>query len=440
VSDTSQFRLLTERRFAPFFATQFLGAFNDNVFRNGLIIAVTFQGTSVFGLNASQLANIAGAVFILPFFLLSATSGQFADKVEKSRLMRVVKLIEICLMAIAAIALVNRAYEVLFLVLFLMGCQSTLFGPVKYAYLPQKLDSSELIGGNALVESGTYLAIILGLIAGGALVAFDTGDRHLLAGALVAIAIAGYLSSRQIPHTPAVDPDLRVNWNAWQETWHIVGFARADRGVFLSIIGISWFWFFGSAMTLQMPAYALDVLNGNEEIATLLLVAFAVGVGIGSLACERLSGHRVEPGLVPLGSIGLTLFSVDLYFAQAATSPLPVATFAEFVARPGSMRILIDLAMLGAFGGLYSVPLYAMIQERADRRHLSRIIAANNIINALFMVAAAALALALLAAGLSIPEFFVVIAALNALVAACIYLASPEYTQRFVLWLRGSRA
>jgi len=438
VSDVSQFRLLTERRFAPFFATQFLGAFNDNVFRNGLIIVITFQGISVFGMNASQLANVAGAVFILPFFLLSATSGQFADKYEKSRLMRIVKIIEICLMGLAAIALVNRAYEVLFLVLFLMGCQSTLFGPVKYAYLPQNLETTELIGGNALVESGTYLAIILGLIAGGALVAFDPGNQYLLSGTLVAIAVAGYLSSRQVPHTPPVDPGLTMNWNAWRETWRIVGFAREDRDVFLAIIGISWFWFFGSAMTLQIPAYTHDIQNGSERIAIILLVAFAVGVGTGSLLCERLSGYRIELGLVPLGSIGLTVFAADLYFVQTTMNPVPAATIAEFAARPGSLRVLADLAMLGASGGLYSVPLYAMIQERADRRHLSRIIAANNIVNAFFMVAAAGLALVLLNAGVSIPEFFMVVAALNLLVAGGIYVASPEYTRRFVAWIRGS--
>jgi MFS family permease len=438
VTDSSQFRLLSERRFAPFFATQFLGAFNDNVFRNGLIIVITFQGVQVFGLNASQLANIAGAIFILPFFLFSATAGQLADKYEKSRLMRLVKMIEISLMIFAAFALISKTYSVLFLVLFLMGCQSTLFGPVKYSYLPQKLDTSELIGGNALVESGTYLAIILGLIVGGISVALDPGNQYLLSGSLIAIAVTGYLCSRGVPETPAVDPNLDVNWNPWRETRHIIGFAREDRSVFVAIIGISWFWFYGSAMTLQIPAYTLDILNGNEEITTILLVAFAVGVGIGALLCERLSGHRIEIGLVPLGSIGLTVVGVDLYFAQPIKHPEAVATLAELVARPGSIRVLADLALLGAFGGLYSVPLYAMVQERANRQHLSRIIAANNILNALFIVCAAGLALMLLNAGLSIPEFFVVIAGLNVLLAMYLYVASPEFARRFLSWVRGA--
>ncbi len=416
--------------------TQFLGAFNDNVFRNGLIIVITFQGISVFNLNASQLANIAGALFILPFFLFSAGAGQLADKYEKSRLMRIIKMIEIILMSLAAFSLMSGYYEALLVVLFLMGFQSTLFGPVKYAYLPQKLEVSELIGGNALVESGTYLAIILGLVVGGLAVALDPGNQALLSACLVGIAVTGYLSSRAIPDTPPVDPGLTLRWNILRETKNIVEFAREDRSVFLSIIGISWFWFFGSAMTLQIPAYTLDILNGNEAITTVLLVAFAVGVGVGSLMCERLSGHRIELGLVPLGSIGLSVFAIDLYFAQPLMHMTAVGSMSELLARPGSVRILVDLAMLGAAGGLYSVPLYALIQERAARQQLSRIIAANNIVNALFIVMAAGLALALLNAGLSIPEFFVVLAGMNILFAAYIFLSIPEFLRQFRAWLR----
>ncbi len=435
MSESSQFSLLTERRFAPFFATQFLGAFNDNIFRNGLIIVITFQGVNVFGLDAGQLSNIAGALFILPFFLFSATAGQLADKYEKSRLMRIIKTIEICLMLLAAFAFIRHSYATLFLVLFLMGFQSTLFGPVKYAYLPQQLATNELVGGNALVESGTYLAIIFGLIVGGISVAIDTANQYVLSTCLIGIAILGYLASRRIPETKAVDPDLGINWNALTETWRIIGFARENRSVFLSILGISWFWFYASAMTLQIPAYTLDILNGNEEITTVLLVAFAVGVGIGSLLCERLSGHRIELGLVPLGSVGLSLFAIDLYFAQPTQSTLPVATVGELVSRPGSIRVLLDLAMVGVFGGLYSVPLYAMIQQRAERSHLSRIIAANNIFNALFMVGAAALALVLLSSGFSIPEIFVWLGILNVAVAIYIYTLLPEFLMRFLAWV-----
>jgi MFS family permease len=353
VSDQNQFRLLGQRRFAPFFATQFLGALNDNIFRNGLVILVTFQGVLVAGMNHSELANVAGALFILPFFLFSATAGQFADKYEKSMLMRRIKLLEITLMIIAAIAFTSGSYVGLLFVLFLMGCQSTLFGPVKYAYLPQQLETHELIGGNALVEAGTYIAIILGLIVGGATVAVNPDSQTMIGGCLVAVAIIGYLASRRIPQTRAVDPGLTINWNAWSETWRIVGFAREKRDVFLSILGISWFWFFGSAMTLQLPAYTLVILNGNESITTALLVSFAIGVGLGSLLCERMSGHRIELGLVPFGSIGLTLFAIDLYFAQPVAAVMPVTNIGEFIARPGSLRVLADVLLLGAFGGFY---------------------------------------------------------------------------------------
>jgi len=436
VSTSNQFALLKERRFAPFFGTQFLGAFNDNIFRNGLIIVVTFHGVKVFGMGAAELANVAGGLFILPFFLFSATAGQLADKYEKSRLMRIIKILEICLMVLAALAFLNHRYDALFAVLFLMGCQSTLFGPVKYAYLPAHLAIDELVGGNALVESGTYLAIIFGLIVGGISVSVDPDSQVVLSAFLVGVAVMGYLASRGIPETTAVDPGLRVRWNAFSETWHIIGFAREERSVFLAIIGISWFWFFGSAMTLQIPAYTLDILNGDEAVTTVLLIAFAVGVGIGSLLCERLSGHRIELGLVLLGAIGLSCFSADLYLVQPDTNSVAVTGFRELTARSGSMRILVDMALLGASGGLYSVPLYAMIQERADTRHLSRIIAANNIINALFMVGAAGLALGLLGAGLSIPQLFLTLAALNAIFAIGICVALPEFPRAFLAWTR----
>ena len=435
MSGSNQFSLLGQRRFAPFFSTQFLGALNDNIFRNGLVILITFQGVQVFGMDHTVLANVAAFLFILPFFLFSATAGQLADKYEKSMLMRRVKLLEIGLMVLAAAALLSRQYPVLLLVLFLMGCQSTLFGPVKYAYLPQKLHSDELVGGNALVESGTYVAIILGLIIGIETVDLDSDRQSILAGALIVVACIGYLTSRQIPNTEAVDPALKVNWNAWQETCRIVKYAREEKSVFLSILGISWFWFFGSAMTIQIPAYTADILHGNETVVTTLFIAFAVGVGFGSLLCERMSGHRIELGLVPFGSIGMSLFAVDLYFAQPVPSPVEFASVAEFLSIGGNWRILADLTLLGAFGGFYSVPLYALIQQRSNRKHLSRIIAANNIINSLLMVLAAIISIAVLKSGFSIPELFIVVAILNALVAIYIYSLLPEFLMRFLAWL-----
>ena len=441
MSGSNQFTLLRQRRFAPFFATQFLGALNDNIFRNGLVILITFQGVLVAGMDHTQLANVAAGLFILPYFLFSATAGQLADKYEKSALIRRIKLLEIGLMTFACGALVTHSYTLLLVVLFFMGFQSTLFGPVKYAYLPQQLADDELVGGNALVESGTYVAIILGLIAGGIAVGDEIAamlplsKQTILGACLVVVATFGYLTSRQVPVTPAADPELEINWNVWKETWRIVQFAREERSVFLSILGISWFWFFGSAMTIQIPAYTLDILNGNEAITTFLLAAFAVGVGIGSLLCERLSRHRIELGLVPFGAIGLSVFALDLYFTQPQAQTIPASSIAEFLARPGGLRVWFDLAMIGAFGGFYSVPLYALIQQRSNRQHLSRIIAANNIINSLLMVGAAIMSMVLLNSGLSIPELFVVIAGLNALVAIYIFSLLPEFLMRFLAWI-----
>ena len=435
MSESNQFSLLRQRRFLPFFATQFLGAFNDNIFRNALVILITFQGVMIAGMDGSQLANVAGALFIFPFFLFSATAGQLADKYEKTILFRRIKLLEIGLMLLASLAFMTGSYAGLLAVLFLMGCQSTLFGPVKYSYLPQQLAVEELVGGNGLVESGTYLAIIFGLIAGILAVSTDSVSQPLVSIMLIGVAVLGYLASRQIPVTRASDPELKINWNVWTETWRMVGFARRKKSVFLSILGISWFWFFGSAMTLQVPAYTQDVLNASKEIATLLLVAFAVGVGIGSLLCERMSGHRVELGLVPFGSIGLSLFAIDLYFAQTLPYDTMANSIGQFLARPESWRVLIDLTLIGAFGGFYSVPLYAMVQERADRQYMSRIIAANNILNSLFMVSSAGLAIAVLQSGMSIPQLFLILALLNALVAIYIYTLLPEFLMRFIVWI-----
>lgn len=432
---SSQFSLLRERRFLPFFVTQFLGAFNDNVFRNALVILIAFQGVLIAGMDASQLTNVAGALFIFPFFLFSAIAGQLADKYEKSILFQRIKLLEIALMMLAALAFSLSSYVGLLALLFLMGLQSTLFGPVKYSYLPQQLANHELVGGNGLVESGTYMAIIFGLIVGIVAVATDSGSQIVVSTMLIGFAVLGYLASRQIPVTRAVDPELKINWNVFSETWRIIGFAKRKKSVFLSILGISWFWFFGSSMTLQVPAYTLDILNGSKEVATLLLVAFAVGVGSGSLLCERMSGHRVELGLVPFGSIGLSLFAIDLYFAQPVAATTAVDGVASFLGREGSWRIVFDMAMLGVFGGFYSVPLYAMVQERADRKIMSRVIAANNILNALFMVAAAGLAIALLRSGFTIPQLFLVLALLNAMVAIYIYTLLPEFLMRFIIWI-----
>jgi len=431
----NQFDLLRERRFAPFFWTQFLGAGNDNVYKNALIIFVAFHAARLTTLDPNALVNLAGAVFIAPFVLLSATSGQIADKVEKSRLIRWIKLFEIAIMIVGLAGFWQQSLSLMFAALALLGIHSALFGPVKYAILPQHLKPEELVGGNGLVEMGTFVAILLGTIAGGVVVAIDPGGPILAAGLAIAIAVAGYLVSRGIPYTPAVAPDLAINWNPFSETWRNLRIARENRVVWLSMLGISWFWFYGAIFLAQFAGFARDILGGNEHVVTFLLALFSIGIGAGSLLCERLSGRKIEVGLVPFGSIGLTVFAVDLWLASKSLRATELAGLDAFFASPAHWRVAADLVLIGLFGGFYIVPLYALIQERSAPSHRSRIIAANNILNAIFIVASAGIAVALLGAGLSIPELFLVNALMNAAVAVFIYGLVPEFLMRFLAWI-----
>jgi len=431
----NQYDLLRERRFAPFFWTQFLGAGNDNVYKNALIVFVAFQASSMTTLDPNALVNLAGAIFIAPFVLLSAASGQLADKVEKSRLIRWIKLFEIAIMAVGLAGFLARDLVLLFAALALMGVHSTLFGPVKYAILPQHLKPEELVGGNGLVEMGTFVAILLGTIAGGVVVALQPHGPVLAGGLGIAIAGAGYAVSRGIPVTPAVAPDLAINWNPFTGTAQSIRFAQGNRVVWLSMLGISWFWFYGAIFLAQFAGFARDILGGNEQVVTFLLALFSVGIGAGSLLCERLSGRRVELGLVPFGAIGLSVFAIDLWLASRGLSAATLAGLAVFLGQPGHWRVAADLVLIGLFGGFYIVPLYALIQERSEPSHRSRIIAANNILNALFMVVSALMAIAMLAAGLTIPQLFLVTGLMNVAVAAYIFGLVPEFLMRFLAWM-----
>ena len=434
-SSPSQYQLLQAQRFRPFFITQFLGAFNDNLFKNALVVMLTFQAASWTRIAPELLANLAAGIFILPFFLFSATAGQLADKYDKARLTRLVKMLEIGIMVIALAGFLLHNLPVLFGALFLLGCHSTLFGPIKYALLPQHLREDELIGGNALVEAGTFVAILLGTLCGGLLAGTGKGESWI-AGSGIVVAICGYLSSRGIPPAPAAAPHLRINPNPFTETWRNIGFARGNRAVFLAILGISWFWLYGALFLAQFPAYARNVLGGGEGTVTLLLATFTVGIGLGSLLCEKLSGGHVEIGLVPFGSIGLTLFGLDIALASPdMLTPAAPRMIGEILVQPGTFRVLLALMLLGVFGGFFIVPLYAMMQSRSAPEQRARIIAANNILNALFMVVGALAAGALLGAGLSIPVLFGVAAAMNAVVALYIYRLVPEFLLRFIVWM-----
>ncbi|MBV8271972.1 MAG: MFS transporter [Cupriavidus sp.] len=441
MSQQSQFRLLGARRFAPFFWTQFLGAMNDNVFKVAFTSLVTYHAALFDGVDPHSAAFMISAIFIAPFVLFSATSGQIADKIEKSRLIRLVKSLEIAIMLIGLGGFAWHSATLLYLGTFLMGLHSTLFGPVKYAYLPQHLDQAELVGGNGLVEMGTFVAILLGTLLGGELAGFARGDGALVGPfyvgvACVVIAVAGRVVSQRVPLSPAPQPDLRINWNPFTETWRNLVLARERRVVFLSLLGISWLWFLGATFLTSFFSFAKDVLGGDQHVVTLLLAVFSVGIGTGSLLCERLSGRHVEIGLVPFGSIGMTVFAVDLYLAtHGHTTGATLSGIPGFIDQPGNWRVLFDLFCVAMFGGFYSVPLYALIQSRSAPTHRARIIAANNILNSFFMIAASLLGVFMTQAGYTIPQLFLVVGLLNAVVAAYIYTLVPEFLLRFIAWL-----
>lgn len=434
MSHPNQFALLGQRRFAPFFWVQFLGAGNDNVFKFAFTVMVTYQ-LQVSWLPPAQAGLVIGAVFILPYLLFSATSGQLADKHPKEVLIRFVKTLEIAIMVVAAWGFAQTHVPLLLACVFLMGLHSTLFGPVKFAYLPQHLNERELTGGNGLVEMGTFVAILLGNVAGGLLIALPQVGPQYVAASCLLLAVLGRVMAQAIPASPPTDPGLVINWNPFTETWRNLKLAHGNVVVFRSLLGISWMWFFGAVFLSQFPVFAREVLHGNERVASLLLVVFSVGVGTGALLCEVLSRRHVEIGLVPLGAIGMTLFSVDLYFASRALPPAEALALGEFLAQPAHWRVLADLFMLSLFAGIFSVPMYALIQLRSQPTHRARIIAANNILNALFMIVSSLMVGALLAAGLSVPEVFLVVGLLNAVVALYIFLLVPEYLLRFVAWV-----
>jgi len=430
----SQFKLLGTRRFAPFFWTQALGAFNDNAFRNALVMLVVFQ-MSLGNDKAALYTNLAPALFILPFFLFSATAGQIAEKYEKSRIIRYVKLFEIAAMVIAAIGFHTHHVILLLVVLFLMGMHSTMFGPIKYSILPQALKPTELVGGNGLVEMGTQMAMLIGMIVGNALMLIAGYGPTAASAATIGVAVAGYLASRWIPLAPAAAPDLKVNFNTFTETGRVLRIARADKAVFNAILGISWFWFFGTVMIAQLPVYTRVNLGGDGSVNTLVLTLFSLGTGIGSLLCEKLSGKRVEVGLVPMGAFGLTAFGIDLYFSRPGKSPVAGLDWHGFLQTAGAWHVALDLTMIGVFAGFFVVPLFAFVQSRTPRDRLSRVIAGTNIVNAIFICVASGLGLGLGALGLSVPQIFLVTAVLNAFVAIYIFTLVPEFVMRFMTWV-----
>jgi len=429
----SQFSLFRSRRFAPFFCTQFLGAFNDNVFKNALLGMVTY-GLLQSQLDLSALNNLGALLFILPFFLFSALAGQLADKYDKALLIRRIKLAEVVIMAFGATCFLIGSTAGLLVMLFLMGSQSAFFGPAKYGIIPQHLSDNELVGGNALVEMGTFLAILTGTITAG-LISTHDNSIVLASVSVVALALAGYLTSRQIPPAPPKAPELTLNFNIVTATLHTLRFSRRNPSVFIATLGISWFWFLGAAYLTQFFVFSKDYLHGDQGVVTILLATFSIGIALGSLLCNRLSRGQLEPGLIPLGAVGCIIAGLGLVFYPAVEAPDTLFTASEFIVLPQAWWIIGVLLTLGGFAGIYVVPLYTLVQKRAEAAHLSRIIAAISIANALFMVLSAVAGIVVMGIlGISVPGFFLILSIGSALAAVWMFRAMPELPRSFLIW------
>ncbi|MFV9473084.1 MFS transporter [Advenella sp. RU8] len=421
-----QFSLLQKRCFAPFFWTQFCGAANDNLYKFAVTILLTYQWQSQW-FPSNMAGVIIGGLFILPFLLFSATSGQLSDQYDKIRIMRNVKNAEIGIMLIATYGIYLQSVLILLACIFLMGLHSALFGPAKYAYLPQVLENKSLMGGNALVSMGTFVSILLGNIAGGVLVAIP-GNGHLWAAlACLLLAVGGRISAQFIPPLATKPVNTGINWNPFTETIKNLAIARENRLIFKSMLLISWMWFFGAVFIALFPIFAKDILKGNEHVAALLLVLFSIGVATGSLSCEKLGLHRPGLSLVPLGAAGMSLFTIDLYFSITTPDSPELRTFSQFIAQPANWRTMFDLFMLSACAGLYSVPLYTFIQKTTLKTHTARIIAANNILNAIFLIASALATGFLLSLNLSVPLIFLLAGIVNILFSYAIFLTEPGF-------------
>jgi len=429
-----QSKLLQSQRFLPLFITQSLGAFNDNLYKNAIVFLVTFGIAIDQSIDSKILIPMAGGIFILPFFLFSATAGQIADKYDKAFLIRIIKFVEIILMVLASAALILQNIPLLKLLLFMMGLQSTFFGPVKFSILPDHLDSNELIQGNAWVEAGTFIAILLGTLV--SKFVLDDNGVFIISSLMILVALIGYFSSRQIPSTKPLLPNLKLTLNPFSEAWTILSYCYSKRDVFWVALAISWFWLVGSIFLITIPTLTKGVIGGNENLVAFFMIIFSMGIGIGSLLCNRMLKGLVHAAYVPLAGLGISLFSIDLYFATYNISPTPetlgVASFLE----NGGLRTSIDILLISISGGIFIVPLQALMQLRSESTHRSRNIAANNIINSLFMVVAAIAVVVAYEFNVTVPEIILTLASLNAMVA--IYITrfiSGSIAKALLAWI-----
>ena len=436
MSEKSQFALLGNKRLGPLFVTQAFGAFNDSVYKQAFNLILVFGIIAQSDLDSDLLTNLAAGIFILPYFLFGATAGGIADRFEKAALIQKIKIAEICIVVLISISIYIENLVAMYIMLFLLGTQSTFFGPLKFSILPQHLTNEELVGGNAIIEMGTFVAILTGTLVGGVLAGLD-GIKLWVTVVLISCALAGYVSSLTIPKAEPANTD-GVNWNPFTETLALMRIARENLGVFRSILGISWFWLIGSIYLVQIANLTNLHLYGEESVVTLLLSVFTISIAIGSLTCERLSGHRVELGLVPIAAVGITAAGIDGYFAIEAIQQVEARNAWEFVQGDNTFRLLLDLFLMGFFAGLYVVPLQSFIQARTALEKRARVIAANNILNSIFMILGAIVSVIWLTIlDYSIPSLLLFIAVINVFVSAYIFYTVPVFAMRFIIWVVG---
>lgn len=430
--------LLKTKRFLPLFITQFLGSLNDNIFKNALVILITYQLALTHSSNPQILIAVAAGLFILPFFLFSATAGQLADKFEKAKLISIVKLVEVALMALACIGFYTNHVALLMFVLFSLGIQATFFGPLKYAILPESLQENELIAGNGLIEAGTFIAILLGTIIGGIGILQSIG-KYLISILIMMVAIGGWISSFYIPRTKNTASNLKINYNFISETKRLLSYAKERRNIFLSILGLSWFWLVGAAFVGEFPALVKDILHANEHIVTLFLTFFSIGLAIGAILCNKLLKGKIDTTFVPFGVLGMTIFTFHFYLMTkqiALANEADTQTLMQFLSYSTSWKIIFDLLMIAISGGFYTVPLYTLLQQRSEKSHRARVIASNNVINALFMVSGAILTMLILGIGFSITSLFLILAIGNAIVTIYICKILPDVLiKSFLRWV-----
>ena len=384
--------LLGTRRFLPMFVTQFFGALNDNVYKQSLLLVITYGWINQQSASVSTLNNLAALLFILPYFIFSATAGQIADKYERSQLVRGIKILEIVIMLIGSAGFLLGHLWLLLMALFLMGVHSTFFGPIKYAILPEILKPNELMSGNALFQSGTSMAILIGMILGGAVISASDGNLLWISLTVVTIAVLGYISSRFVLKQNVSSPDIKIDWNFFRTSFQTLKYAKSLPIIFMILLGNSWYWFYGATYLTQIPQLTQQNLHASENVVSLLLTFFSVGIGVGSLLCRRIGGTEVNLKMVPIGAIGLTVFA---FYLAASLAFVPersgemLGLKEVFTQGWSYYHVMLAVTLLGISGGFYIVPLYAMMQAFSPRSHRARVVAANNILNAVFMVSSA---------------------------------------------------